>query len=153
MEDNYFIILWSFLPYINMNRPHVYMCPPYPEPLHTSLSPHPSGLSQSTGFGCPVSCMELALVIYFTYGDVHVSVLFSQIIPPLPSPKVCSLCLYLLRCTACRIVGTVFLNFIYMQFRMVVMTILYARQWKRHSCKEQTFGISGRRQGWDDLRE
>ena len=31
-------------------------------------------------------CIELALVIYFTYGDVHVSMLFSQIIPPLSSP-------------------------------------------------------------------
>ena len=34
---------------------------------HTSLSPHPSGLSQSTGFGCPTSSIELALVICFTY--------------------------------------------------------------------------------------
>ena len=59
---------------------------PYPEPLHTSLPPHPSGLSQSTGFGCPTSSVKLALVIYFTYGNVHVSVLFSQIIPLSPSP-------------------------------------------------------------------
>ena len=29
---------------------------------------------------------ELTLVICFTYGDVHVSVLFSQIIQPSPSP-------------------------------------------------------------------
>ena len=27
--------------------------------------PHPSGLSQSTSFECPVSCIKLALVIYF----------------------------------------------------------------------------------------
>ena len=33
------------------------------------------------------------------------------------------------------------------------MMTLYARQQKRHSCKEQTFGLCGRRQGWDDLRE
>ena len=26
------------------------------------------------------------MVIYFTYGNIHVSMLFSQIIPPLPSP-------------------------------------------------------------------
>ena len=31
--------------------------------------------------------------------------------------------------------------------------ILYVRQQKRHRCKEQTFGLCGRRQGWDDLRE
>ena len=34
---------------------------------------------------------------------------------------------------------------------MVMMT-LYARQQKRHRCKEQTFGLYGRRRGWDDLR-
>ena len=48
--------------------------------------PHLSGLSQSTGFECPASCIELALVICFTYGNIHVSMLFSQIIPPSPSP-------------------------------------------------------------------
>ena len=35
---------------------------------------------------------------------------------------------------------------------MVMMT-LYARQQKRHQCKELTFGLCGRRGGWDDLRE
>ena len=34
----------------------------------------------------PVSCIEPGLGIYFTYGNIHVSVLFSQIIPPLASP-------------------------------------------------------------------
>ena len=42
---------------------------------------------------------------------------------------------------------------IYMEFRKMVMMTLYARQKKRHRCKEQTFGFCGRRQGWDDLRE
>ena len=35
---------------------------------------------------------------------------------------------------------------------MVTMTLL-ARQQKRQKDKEQTFGLRGRRQGWDDLRE
>ena len=47
---------------------------------------YPSGLSQSTGFRCPASHIELALVIYFTYGNGHVSIIFSQIIPPSPFP-------------------------------------------------------------------
>ena len=34
-----------------------------------------------------------------------------------------------------------------------VTTTLYARRQKRHRCKEQTFGLCGRRRGWDDLRE
>ena len=45
-----------------------------------------TGLSQCTSFECPVSCIELGLVIYFTYGNMHVSMLFSQVIPPSPSP-------------------------------------------------------------------
>ena len=40
-----------------------------------------------------------------------------------------------------------------MEFRKMVMMTLYARQQKRHKYKEQTFGLCGRRQGWDDLRE
>ena len=46
---------------------------------------HPPGLSQCTGFECPVSCIELGLVICFIYGDIHVSMLFFQIITPSPS--------------------------------------------------------------------
>ena len=42
---------------------------------------------------------------------------------------------------------------IYMEFRKMVMMTLYARQRKRHRCKEQSFGLCGRKQGWDDLGE
>ena len=42
---------------------------------------------------------------------------------------------------------------IYMEFRKMIMTTLYVRQQKRHRYKEQTFGLCGRGQGWDDLRE
>ena len=45
------------------------------------------------------------------------------------------------------------LTHIYMEFRKTVMMILYARQQKRHRCKEQIFGLCGRRQGQDDVRE
>ena len=38
-------------------------------------------------FECPVSCIELGLVIYFTCGNIRVSKLFSQIIQPSPSPS------------------------------------------------------------------
>ena len=62
---------------------HGCTCVPHPEPLPPS---HPTGLSQCTGLECPVSCIELGLVIYFTYGNIYVSMLFSQIIPLSSSP-------------------------------------------------------------------
>ena len=40
-----------------------------------------------------------------------------------------------------------------MEFRKMVMITLYARQRKKHRCIEQTFGLYGRRRGWNDLRE
>ena len=59
---------------------------PILNPLPPPPQPHPSVLPQCTGFECLVSCIELGLVIYFICGNTHVSMLFSQIIPPLPSP-------------------------------------------------------------------
>ena len=50
-----------------MNQPWVYRGPPILNPPSPFSPPHPSGLSQSTSFGCPASCIKLALVIYFTY--------------------------------------------------------------------------------------
>ena len=42
---------------------------------------------------------------------------------------------------------------IYMEFRKMITMTLYARQQKRHRYKEQIFGLYGRRQGWDDMRD
>ena len=80
MEANYFKILWWVLPYIDMNQPQVYLCPPSRTPLPPPSPSHPSGLSQRTGFECPVSCIKLGLVIDVKYGSMHVSMLS---IPPL----------------------------------------------------------------------
>ena len=55
-------------------------------PSWTTPPSHPSQLSQSTSFGFPASYSKLTLAIYLTYGNAYVSMLFSQIIPPLPSP-------------------------------------------------------------------
>ena len=81
---SYSIVL--VLPYINMNLPWVYTCSPSWIPLPPPFPYHPSGLSLYTSFECPVSCIEPGLVFYFTYGNIHVSVLLSQIIPSWPFP-------------------------------------------------------------------
>ena len=78
----YFTILYWFchtLAWIH----HGCTCVPHPEPPSQS---RPSGPSQCTSPGHPVSCIEPGLVIYFTYDNLHVSVPFSHIIPPSPSP-------------------------------------------------------------------
>ena len=56
-----------------MNQPWLYRCPAILKPLPTSLPLHPAGLSQSTSFECPSSCIKLSLVIYFTYGNAILS--------------------------------------------------------------------------------
>ena len=58
----------------------------HPELWPTSSPPHPSGLSQSTSFECPVLCIKLSLVVYITYSNIYVSMLFFHIVRPLPSP-------------------------------------------------------------------
>ena len=40
-----------------------------------------------------------------------------------------------------------------MEPRKMVLTILLVGGQMRHKNKEQTFGLSGRRRGWDNLRE
>ena len=40
-----------------------------------------------------------------------------------------------------------------MEFRKMVTITLYAKQKKRHRCIEQTFGLCGRKGGWDVSRE
>ena len=58
-----------------------------PEKLLPPPSPyHPSGSSQRTSPKHPVSCIEPGLAIRFLHDIKHVSVPFSQIIPPSPSP-------------------------------------------------------------------
>ena len=66
---------------------HRYACVPsflnlLPTPIHRSR------LSQSTGFELPASHRKFPLAVYFTHGNVHVSMLLSQFTLPSPSATV-----------------------------------------------------------------
>ena len=74
------------LPYIHMNQPWVYMCSPFRPSILPPFPSHLSGSSQCTSPEHPASCIEPGLAICFTYVNIHVLILFSQIIPPSPSP-------------------------------------------------------------------
>ena len=86
-------------------------------PSHLPKYPIPLGYPWAVTLVALLHASKLALVSYFTYGNVHILMVFSQIIPSclLPlNPKICSLHLCLLCCPACNIVGIVFINSIYM---------------------------------------
>ena len=68
---------------------------PHPEPPPTSLPYQASGSSQCTSPEHPVSCIEPGLVIHWTYDNIHVSMPFSQIIPPSLSHRVQKTVLYI----------------------------------------------------------
>ena len=62
------------------------------------LSPipfHPSRLSQSTRFGFLASYSKFPLAIYFTYGNIYVSVLLSQFVSPSPSPTLSTILFFM----------------------------------------------------------
>ena len=74
------------LPNIKMNPPLVYMCSPSGTLLPPPAPFHPSGSSQCTSPKHPVSCIEPGLATHFIHDILHVSMPFSQIFPPSPSP-------------------------------------------------------------------
>ena len=105
------------LPFINMNPPQVYTCFPSWTPFPSPSSYHPSGSSQCTSPKHPVSCIEPGIAIHFIHDVIHVSMPFSQIIPPSPSPTESKRLFYtsvFLCCLTYRVIITIFLNSIYM---------------------------------------
>ena len=85
----YFILLSNtvlVLPYINMNPPWVYTCSQSWTPLSPPSPYHLSVSSQCTSPKHPVSCIKPRLAIRFLYDIIHISMPFSQIIPPSSFP-------------------------------------------------------------------
>ena len=72
--------------YIYKNLPQVYMSSQPWTPLPPPSPYHLSGSFQCTSPKHPVSCIELRLAIRFLHDIIPVSMPFSQIIPPSPSP-------------------------------------------------------------------
>ena len=65
---------------------HGFTCIPHPEPAPASLSTRSLGVIPVHHLWALVSCIQPGLVVCFTLDNVHISMLFSQIIPPSPSP-------------------------------------------------------------------
>ena len=89
---------------------------PILNPLPPPSPYHPSGSSQCTSPKHPVSCIEPRLATRFIYDIIHVSMSFSQIIPPSPSPTESKRLFYTslsFCCLAFRVIVTIFLNSIY----------------------------------------
>ena len=74
------------LPNIKMSLLQVYMCSPSWTLLPPPSPYYPSGWSQCTSPKHPVSCIEPGLATRFIRDILHVSMPFSQIFPPSPSP-------------------------------------------------------------------
>ena len=96
-ESSFFVVVSFFFifklynivlvfPNIEMNPPQVYMCSPSWTLLPPPSPYHPSGSSQCTSPKHPVSCNEPGLATCFIHDIIHVSMPFSQIFPPSPSP-------------------------------------------------------------------
>ena len=79
-----FVVVFAIHSYESAMGIHVF---PILNPLPPPSPSHPSMSFQCTSPEHPVSCIEPGLEIYFTYDNIRVSMLFSQIIPPSPSPR------------------------------------------------------------------
>ena len=120
MEANYFTILHWFLPNIDMNQSWVYMCSPSRTPLPPPSPFHLSGSSQCTSPKHPVSCIEPGLAIRFLY-IIHVSIPFSQIIPPSPSPTESKILLY----TSVSLLLSRVQGYCYHLYKLHIYTLVY----------------------------
>ena len=80
------ILYWHYHTLTYMNQPRVYMSSQSWNPLPPPTPYRLSGSSPCTSPKHPVSCIEPRLAIRFLHDSIHVSMPFSQIIPPSPSP-------------------------------------------------------------------
>ena len=123
MEANYFIIMWWFLPCIDMNQPRVYMCPHPEPPSHVPPHPIPLGCPSALALSAPFHAWNLdwssiSHMVIYMFQCYPLKSSHPCLLPQ--SPKVCSLYLCLFCHLAYRIesiwiVFTIFLNSTYMR--------------------------------------
>ena len=87
LEENCFTILCWFHNQ-HKSATDLHMSPPSWTSLPPPTPSHPSRLSQSPRPELPASYGKFPLAVYFTYGNVYVSMLLSQFVPPSPSSAV-----------------------------------------------------------------
>ena len=149
LQDNFFTMLCQFLLYNNVNQLCVYI---YPLPLeHASHTPIPIPAPQVITVHqaqLPVLYNSFPLAIYFIPGNVYMSILFSQFVPPSPSPtgstSLFSKSVSLFLPCIC----TIFLDSTYMQYMIFAFLLLNGKDQRslqenqRHqgniSCKDGT---------------
>ena len=83
----YFTILYWFCHTLTWIRHGCTWVPKHEPPLPPPTPYHFSGSSPCTSPKHPVSCIKHRLAIHFLNDSIHVSMPFSQIIPPSPSPS------------------------------------------------------------------
>ena len=120
-------MLCQFLLYNKVNQLYVYIYPHIPSLLSlppTLLIP-PLQVVTKHQADLPVLCSCFPLAIYFTFGSVYMSVLFSHLVPaypsPSPYPQVHSLRLRHYSCPAPRFIRNIFFFFFFFRFDIYVL--------------------------------
>ena len=90
----YFTILYWFCQTLTWIH-HRCTWAPTLNPLPPPSPYHLSGSSQFTSPKHPVSCIEPRLTIHFLHDSIHLSMPFSQIVPPSPYPRIQKSVLYI----------------------------------------------------------
>ena len=117
-----------FLPYIHVNLPWVYMCPPSWTPPHLPPHPiplgHPSTPAQSTL--CHAWNLDWQFISHMIIYMFQCNSSKSSNPCPLPQcPKSCAIHLCLFCCLTYRVIFTIFLNSVYMhQYSVLVFFFL-----------------------------
>ena len=119
LEYNCFTVVCQFLLYNKVNQLYVYIYLHIPSLLHLppTLPIPPLQVVTKHRADLPMQCSCFPLAIYFTFGSVHMSMLFSHFDPAYPSrfpcPQVHSLCLCLYSCPSLRFIITIFFQILY----------------------------------------